>query len=343
MDPVIAYKYIMMLSPHLKGFVQVGNNLWKFRCPLCGDSEKNTNKKRGYIYEKEGTYRFHCHNCGQDKKFSGLLYELDSELYDEYRKENLGSSIKQYKHFDELTEAECKQSRQFPKNIESHKYLIPIAETELNNKGRLYLLERGVPESSFNRVYWTEEYDKLIDESFGEKYEKVKKPSVGLVFPLFAKIDDVYSRIGYQYRTIDKECPKQKRFMTCATEGLQGLYGIEHIDFSKQIFVVEGPIDSLFLPNCIAVLTSSVWRAGIPDAVYINDCEPRNKSVSEQVHKCINLNYKTVMLPSEYTSLDINDIALKYHLNTEQLVSLFRENIYQGLLAKVKYSNWNKI
>jgi transcription elongation factor Elf1 len=339
MDPVITYKYIMFLSPQLKGFTKVSNNLWKFRCPLCGDSEKNSNKKRGYIYEKEGTYRFHCHNCGQDKKFSGLLYEMDSELYNDYRKENALSSLKD----DIIDDSLFKQSRQFPKKVEKDKYLIPIAETDINNPGREYLLSRNVPESSFKRVYWTKHYDLLINESFGEKYESIKKPTSGLVFPLFAKVDDAYSCIGYQYRTIDKECPKAKRFMTCATEGLQGLYGIEHVDFTKQIYVVEGPIDSLFLPNCIAVLTSSVWRASIPSAIYINDCEPRNKSVMEQVKKCISLNYKTVMLPEEYTSLDINDIINKYKITQSELESLVLNNVYQGLYAKVKFSKWNKI
>ena len=43
-------KYITLLSSRLPKFKRVKPNLFNFRCPICGDSQKHKNKARGYIY-----------------------------------------------------------------------------------------------------------------------------------------------------------------------------------------------------------------------------------------------------------------------------------------------------
>ena len=83
----IEIKYINLLSPRLEKFKQKAQFLWNFRCPLCGDSQKNKNKTRGFIYMMKGDFFYKCHNCGASTLFPKFLEMLDVALYKEYRME----------------------------------------------------------------------------------------------------------------------------------------------------------------------------------------------------------------------------------------------------------------
>lgn len=335
------FKYITLLSVMLSGFKKVGNNLWNFRCPLCGDSLKNTNKRRGYIYLKDTTYRFHCHNCGEDKKFSGLLYELDSELYNEYRKDIALELLETNKSEEKNKNDTQNVDKKFPTIALITKYCTKLSELNDEHPARQYMLNRKVPESEYKRLYYTDKFSELVLHSFGDKYENIKKPDSGILFLLHAYDNDVCQIVGYQLRSIDPNISKAQRFMTCAYDGYNIMFGLDKLDITKPHYVVEGPIDSLFIGNSIAVITSTLWKANLQNAIYINDCEPRNQSVSKQVKKCIDAGYKTVMLPEQYTGMDINDIA-KTGVVDNSLLNLINENTYQGLPAKVFFAKWSK-
>ena len=346
MNTVIDYKYIALLGTYLIGFKQVGNNLWNFRCPLCGDSEKKQTKKRGYIYLKENSYRFHCHNCGRDMPLKSFLYNVVPELYKDYREETLFGKLT---HSDQEIKQLCKhQSKPIERrlNNDEKKYLINLTELGDDHPAIVYVRDvRRIPRIRWNRIHWTENFQELINEHFGDKYKNSNLPSTGIVFVVHAfasKVSGIEGIpvIGYQLRSIDPNCPKSKRFVTCIEPQKTGVYGIEHIDWSKQIFVTEGPIDSLFIPNCIAVMTSALYRVKIDDAIYVNDCEPRNKEIVKQIERAINQGCRVTLLPEKYFSLDINDIVCKYNLSENDLVLLLKSNTYQGIGAKIHFSNW---
>ena len=81
-------KYINILSGRLSLFKRKTNNLFNFRCPFCGDSQKNKLKARGYIYAKESKYSFKCHNCGTTSSIGNLIKHVDANLFKEYRTES---------------------------------------------------------------------------------------------------------------------------------------------------------------------------------------------------------------------------------------------------------------
>ena len=86
MSSYIDLKYIMMLSPRLDKFKKVRDNLFNFRCPYCGDSQKFRNKARGYFYKKKNDFLYKCHNCGKGTTFGKVLQEIDTDTYKEYNK-----------------------------------------------------------------------------------------------------------------------------------------------------------------------------------------------------------------------------------------------------------------
>ena len=343
MNTILQYKYITLLGPYLDGFKNVGTNLWNFRCPLCGDSQRNANKKRGYIYLKGNMYRFHCHNCGKDVPFKSFLYIIAPDLYKDYKEESLFGKLKREEAIN--VSEQCKKQSHYI-NTHTEKFLINLTELQDDHPAIEYVRDvRRIPRVRWKQIFWTEQYQELINEHFGDKYKNSGLPSTGIVFvvrSLDPKISGLENHpiIGYQLRSIDKNCPKAKRFITCIEPQKSGCFGIDTLDWNKPIYVTEGPIDSLFLPNCIAVLTSALYRADIPNATYINDCEPRNKEIVKQIGKAIDKGYRVTLLPDKYFSLDINDIVCNYNLSESELVNLIETNSYKGLEAKLQFSKW---
>ena len=77
-------KYIGLVSSRLQKFKRVKADLYNFRCPVCGDSQKHKNKARGYIYPVKADMNFKCHNCGASSTFSNFIKTLDPVLYKQY-------------------------------------------------------------------------------------------------------------------------------------------------------------------------------------------------------------------------------------------------------------------
>ena len=77
-------KYIGLVSSRLLKFKRVKPNLYNFRCPICGDSQKQKNKARGYIYGIKQNVNFRCHNCGASMSFNNFLKQIDTVLQKQY-------------------------------------------------------------------------------------------------------------------------------------------------------------------------------------------------------------------------------------------------------------------
>ena len=77
-------KFLNFLSSRLDRFKRVRDNLWNFRCPLCGDSSRNKRKARGYVYQKKTDLFYKCHNCGSGLSIGNLIKEIDSNLHKQY-------------------------------------------------------------------------------------------------------------------------------------------------------------------------------------------------------------------------------------------------------------------
>jgi transcription elongation factor Elf1 len=84
MSSYIDIKYLNIISPQLQKFKKKGDNLWNFRCPYCGDSQKNKTKARGFVYQKKNDLFFKCHNCDVGTTVGKLIEYLDSKTYKDY-------------------------------------------------------------------------------------------------------------------------------------------------------------------------------------------------------------------------------------------------------------------
>ncbi len=119
------------------------------------------------------------------------------------------------------------------------------------------------------------------------------------------------------------------------------LYGLDDVDKTKQVFVTEGPFDSTFIRNSIAMCgaDADVSKWGISNPVWIYDNEPRNREITNRISKTINAGHSVVIWPESIDDKDINDMVMS-GLDVQSVIEL---NTYSGLEAKLKFTTWKKI
>ena len=120
------------------------NTTFNFRCPYCGDSQKDKFKARGYLLEKKGQHMYYCHNCGVSKKFSKFLQDNNLQLYEEYSMEKLKESgvPEVRKQIDSITQPEA-----FPDYLRSGsplRTIKKISQLAWDHPAKTYVLDRKI-------------------------------------------------------------------------------------------------------------------------------------------------------------------------------------------------------
>jgi len=143
---------------------------------------------------------------------------------------------------------------------------------------------------------------------------------------------------AYQGRAFGKETPK---YITIKLEERDKIFGLDRVDKSKHVYVVEGPLDSLFLDNCIAIAGADVPSMDC-DFTVIFDNEPRNKELLKQIDKEIKKGHSVVLWPDQMNWKDINDMIIHGYTKS-QIQEVITDNTFCGAAAQLKFAEWRKI
>ena len=317
-------KYIGMISSRLQKFKRVKDNLYNFRCPICGDSQKNKNKTRGYIYQVKNNTNFKCHNCGASMSFNNLLKEIDVNLHKQYTLEKFkeGHTGKNF----------VVQAPKFEFKKPIFKKTINLPKASTNSFANDYLVNRKIDPDKF---YYA---DKFMEWTNTQKrtFDTIKKDESRIVIPMYGENKNL---IGFQGRALGKSFTKYITVML--DEEAPKVYGIESINKKLSIYVVEGPFDSTFITNSVALCGSDGDLGYLKGSniIFVYDNEPRNREIVRRVEGCIDRNEKVVIWPNNIVDKDINDMVLSGH----DVMSVVELNTYSGLEAKIKFNNWKKI
>lgn len=324
-------KYINLISPQLLKFSRKKDSLYNFRCPYCGDSKKRKDKTRGYLFKIKNDFVFKCHNCGVGRTFTNFLKDNCPHLHDQYvlerYKEGLTGKGTQTKNpdFNFKTPVFVKTKRDV--NLES------IADLNTSHPARQYLESRKIKELDYffycpKFKEWTNSQKKVFDT--------LRKDSPRIIIPLRDKDGKMF---GYQGRSL---APKAKlRYISVMLDDAkQKVFGWDRVDLNKQIYVTEGPFDSMFIRNSIAMCGSDVDLSTFNyQFTFVFDNEPRNREIVDKISKTIDKGYPVVIWPSSITDKDVNDMVLSGH----DVQSVVEYNTYQGLEAKLKLIEWKKV
>ena len=168
------------------------------------------------------------------------------------------------------------------------------------------------------------------------KFSSLQNDHPRLILPFY----DADGRMfAFQGRALGLENPK---YITIkVNDEKEKIYGLDDVDWSKTVYVVEGPIDSLFLDNCIATAQSDLRVKG-DRVVLIPDNEPRNEQVIKQVSRYIDENYDVVIWPSDIKEKDINEMVSSGKTERD-IKDIIARNTFNGLLARTKLSAWKRI
>ena len=327
-------KYIGLVSSRLEKFKQVKTGLYNFRCIYCGDSQKNKNKTRGYIYGYKNDHNYKCHNCGVSKSFTNFLKDIDSSLYDQYVMERYknGSTGKG------SNTPEPKFTFEKPRFTKKAFDLPSIAELNKEHSARIYLENRKIPQNFLSQLFYCEKFKEWTNE---QKYtfESTKYEEPRIIIPLTNK-GEIF---GFQGRSLSKK-PKVKYITIILDEDQPKIYGLDRIDWNKTVYVVEGPFDSMFIDNSIAMVGADIDKMFFAtnfetNFVMVYDNEKRNKEMVARLEKSIEMKFPVVIWPKDLKEKDINDIVL----SGQDVESMLKLNTYQGLEAKLKFTNWKKV
>ena len=317
-------KYIGLVSSRLQKFKRVKADLYNFRCPICGDSQKHKNKARGYFYQVKTNPNYKCHNCGASLSFNNFLKKLDPVLHKQYTMEKFKEGHTGKNFVVEEPKFDFKKPT-FKKKIDLPKASeVPIAKKYLEN--------RGLNPTKF---YFASKFKEWVNTK-KQTFDTIRKDESRIIIPMY---DTERNLIGFQGRSLG---PNSVKYITVMLDDdAPKIYGLDQIRGGAPVFITEGPFDSTFIRNSIAMCgaDADINRWGISDAVWIYDNEPRNAEIVKRIQSAISSKQTVVIWPSNVLEKDINDMVLAGH----DVQSIVEENIYSGLEAPIKFNNWKKV
>jgi len=342
-------KFINLASGSLSQFKWKKEDLANCRCPICGDSKKNKTKARGYFFKKGNDFFYKCHNCGAGLSLYRFLEEVSPILMKDYSLERWkagenGNS--NYKKPKEDTMFGFSFKPKFKPKSELLDELIPVSKLSKEHPAYQFCKLRRLPEKHYNILYYTDDFGTWMKKLDPDCLPVGKEER--LVIPFFNKKGDV---VGAQGRLLsfkdEYEARQSVRYITVkADKSIDRLwYGLWRTNPKERVYIVEGPLDSLFIPNTIAMVGAGAIEQIHPhlidsEVVYVLDNEPRNKQIVNYIDRLINKGCTVCIWPSNINEKDINDMI--YTRTAKEIKKIIDDNTYAGLEARLNFRNWRK-
>ena len=337
MSIIIDTKYLSLLSPRLDRFKKVRDYLWNFRCPQCGDSHKSKSKARGYVYRKKTDLFFKCHNCGVGQSVGNLIKDLDPYLHKQYIMERYRAG-ETGKRKSKAPEFKFETPKFKPKKTTID--LPSIKSLPKEHYARVYCEGREIPQQFMDKIFYAEDFKNWALSVCQVDYSNLMGKEPRLVIPFFDKDNQL---IGAQGRALQES---KVRYVTVKVhEDAPKVFGLERWNSDQHTYLVEGPIDSLFLPNCLAMAGADMSDLSILDntkTTLIFDNEPRNFQIVRSMIKSLQDGWNVVIWPNSITCKDINDMVLT-SIRDARLVEIINTNTYSGQRGEWEVHSWKKI
>jgi hypothetical protein len=354
MSIYIDKKFVNFVGASLEKFAWKKDTLASCRCPICGDSSKNKNKTRGFFFVNKNKYFYKCHNCGVSCNLYGFLEKVSPSLCKEY-------SLEVWKDGDGMKTKKKIEPAVTVKKVKK-KYTIElpsVSELPPNHPCRTFVERRKIPRSAWKYLYYAEDFVMWVGTINPKAGEALDKCTQQFNIPLGSRlviptVNENGELIGAQGRIItiprDPKLVNLQRYITVKAEGHdqdhKGWFGLDRVD-TGTVYVTEGPLDSLFVPNCVAMLGLSD-ALNIPNhlksrsLVYLIDNEPRNEAVVSTIAKLLEQDKKVCIWPDHIKQKDLNDMIMA-GMSEKELLQTIKENTVSGLSGKIKFNNWKKI
>jgi len=332
MSLFVDIKYVSLVSIRLEKFKKKSDKLFVFRCPYCGDSKKDKNKTRGYLYINKDHISYKCHNCAVSTSLSNFLNHIDTSLGGAYKLEKFMNNVTLLDKIVVKVEP--------PKPITNPLIdcgLIPLDKMDTDHRVVQYANSRKLPSERFGDLYYAKDMRQL--EKLNKLYEGRILAEERLVIPY-------YDRQGNLSGVTGRALGSNKlRYINIRLTDYPMIYGMKYLDQSKPIYVLEGAVDSMFVYNSIGVGGSDLKRAvnifPKEQLILVFDNEPRNKVIVDIMQRMIHYDYKIVIWPNSWKYKDINE-AIMNGVSKQEISSILYKNAHKKLSLKLAIRDWKK-
>jgi len=329
--------YLLQLSSRLDKFKKVRDHLYNFRCPHCGDSQRNKNKARGYVFRKKTDLFYKCHNCGLGQSVGNLIKDIDPSLHKRYVMERYTSGSKKNKE----PEFQFEAPKFKPKKTIIH--LPSIGSLPKEHYARVYYEGRQIPNQFMDKIFFAGDFKQWAQSVCQVDYSSLTKGEPRLVIPFF---DEDNKLIGAQGRVLRES---KVRYVTVKIhENSKKVFGLERWTNKEPTYLVEGPIDSLFLPNCLAMAGADMSDLSFLNKInttLIFDNEPRNDHISNRMMAALKKGWRIVVWSDcgnkwdRHAPKDINDMILSGK-TTNEVLKIINKNTYSGQRGEWEVRMW---
>lgn len=337
----LQHKYINIISNRLDKFKRKGPNLWNFRCPICGDSETSRSKARGYIYEKKGKMLFHCHNCNATMSVPNFVKMVDQTSYNEMQLEKLqNNKTPEQEDYESFVE---KMKKPVFMKSGPLKGLKKVSQLSPDHRTKKFVDARRIPTVYHAKLFNCPNFKQFTNSLIPDKFDSdsINRDECRLLIPFLDTNKNVHA---FQGRALGASAVKYITIIL--DESVPKVYGLDTVNFNRKVYVLEGPIDSMFVPNSIATaggdLVSAVGSFPKENLVIVYDNEPRNKETIKKLDKAIMQGYNVCIWPENLEHKDINDMYLA-GLSSDFIKHIIDTNTHRDLAAKLALTKWGKV
>jgi len=345
--------------------LEVNGDTFNFRCPVCGDSKKDPNKKRGFFYwdtKNNKGYRYKCFNCNVSYSFEYYLKLYEPILYREYI-------------FDKFKSGRIhKNTFKFEKKDHVEKVGDIVVKKFLNDKiksgliknipkikvdiVRDYLYDRQVPRNKLKNLFYIENFYSNLYEPLKVLIKTITQEEVRNIYETDPRVfwfikNRANEIVGIQGRSLN---PKSKlRYLTIKITDDVMVGNIEKIQPSERVYVTEGYFDSLFLPNAVSLNGSGfkqtlneLKKIKSKEIVFVFDNEPYNNEIRKKVKEAVDMSISDrnskigiCLLPKSIRNIgkDINEY-IKNGIDKQKLLNIIIDNTYYRSTAKIQMLKW---
>lgn len=340
-------KYSNLLSNSLERFKVKSNLPYRanFRCPLCGDSQKSKIKARGWILEHNNHAYFCCHNGCGNKSFGEFLETLNPILHQEWTVEKLLDKNGLRSNTDQaVNDSVYKKAAPKFRALGAGSPLLKIKKISslpFDHPAKKYVVDRLIPPEVHFRLYYVPKFKKFVNSIIPNKMENEEVDEPRLIIPF---IDQKGNLFGFQGRSFVPDA--FLRYITIMFDDDHAkIFGQDQCKFEEKYYVFEGPLDSLFIKNSIAMAGSALDPRLLPNpenAVFVFDNEPRKPEIVAKIEKCIDLGFQVALWGPKIKHKDVNDMILKGGMTASRVKWEIDRRTFTGLEAKLEFSEWRK-
>lgn len=338
----IDQKFVNLLSTRLPGFKKINNNTYNVRCVICGDSKKHKSRARGYFLSDSKGTQYYCHNCNVSLSLKNFLSQIDPQLASEYARESFVDRQSNNMYAKTPLKEPDVTVIETPRYLEDLKGLKKISQLPPTHKAKKYIEQRKIPTQTHYKIFYAPHFAKWVNTIIPNKLNE-ENDEGRIVLPFLSRDKKL---IGFTGRAIDNNPLRYITIMIDQTG--PKLFGLDSVDFNKKIYITEGPIDSLFLSNSLAMAGSDMSKAfnmlklEPKQCVMVFDNEPRNKEIVGKMAKCVEQGFNIFIWPEKIACKDLNDLVMS-GTSVEKVKSIIERNTCFGMEAQLKLNIWKKI